>query len=390
MAKKFYAVRVGYTPGIYTTYDEANRQVEGFSSAEWKGFNVRQKAEEYMGEVGEVTAGSTGHVTSSSDQLVFGNGSNTPTSEPTPSHPLPSFGGLSLDQALAPAEHFLKMKNQVIFRRQQLKRLKSPREIKEGHKNLARAKIQLLALEKERIDEAGEHGAEYFVWLDMMFDNFQAAYLTSQFDYEGIVPVNDISEAQYHALNGGYPRVHGMYEEDLKTVSSSDGKKEIYKVYIDGACSHNGSESAEAGIGVYFGNHNWKNVFEPLFTPDGSPPTNQLAELTALKRAYQIISEQRRICNYVIYTDSAYVIDCVTKWCLDWETNGWKNSSGDSVVNADLIKEILKLKKALGHRVELKKVEGHSGDRGNDEADELARKGIYRGRFLTGEDEEEE
>ncbi|MCI8591812.1 MAG: reverse transcriptase-like protein [Lachnospiraceae bacterium] len=49
MAKKFYAVRKGKTPGIYTSWDLCREQVRGFSGAEYKGFPTMEEAEAYMG-----------------------------------------------------------------------------------------------------------------------------------------------------------------------------------------------------------------------------------------------------------------------------------------------------------------------------------------------------
>lgn len=48
MAKKFYAVRAGKTPGIYTTWAECQNQVKGFSGAEFKGFATKEEAEWYL------------------------------------------------------------------------------------------------------------------------------------------------------------------------------------------------------------------------------------------------------------------------------------------------------------------------------------------------------
>ncbi len=51
MAKKnFYAVKVGKTPGIYTTWEEAKAQVSGFPGAVYKGFVTADEAKAYMGE----------------------------------------------------------------------------------------------------------------------------------------------------------------------------------------------------------------------------------------------------------------------------------------------------------------------------------------------------
>lgn len=48
MAKKFYAVKAGYTPGVYTTWDECKKQVDGFPSASYKGFSSQREAEDFL------------------------------------------------------------------------------------------------------------------------------------------------------------------------------------------------------------------------------------------------------------------------------------------------------------------------------------------------------
>lgn len=46
--KKFYAVRQGRVPGIYTTWSEAEAQVKGFSNAVYKGFKTLDEANEFL------------------------------------------------------------------------------------------------------------------------------------------------------------------------------------------------------------------------------------------------------------------------------------------------------------------------------------------------------
>jgi ribonuclease HI len=48
---KFYAVRIGREPGIYTTWEQAKKQVMGFSGAKYKSFKTRKEAENFMGNV---------------------------------------------------------------------------------------------------------------------------------------------------------------------------------------------------------------------------------------------------------------------------------------------------------------------------------------------------
>lgn len=44
----YYAVRKGKTPGIYTDWPEAQKQISGFSGAQYKKFNTRAEAEIFM------------------------------------------------------------------------------------------------------------------------------------------------------------------------------------------------------------------------------------------------------------------------------------------------------------------------------------------------------
>ncbi len=49
MANKFYAVKVGKTPGIYNTWEECKANVDGFPGALYKSFKTLQEANEYLG-----------------------------------------------------------------------------------------------------------------------------------------------------------------------------------------------------------------------------------------------------------------------------------------------------------------------------------------------------
>lgn len=47
MPNKYYAVRTGRNPGIYDTWDECKKQVDGFSGAEYKSFKSEDEAKLY-------------------------------------------------------------------------------------------------------------------------------------------------------------------------------------------------------------------------------------------------------------------------------------------------------------------------------------------------------
>jgi hypothetical protein len=45
---KFYGVVRGHIPGIYTTWDEAKTQIDGYPGAIYKSFKTKSEADEYM------------------------------------------------------------------------------------------------------------------------------------------------------------------------------------------------------------------------------------------------------------------------------------------------------------------------------------------------------
>lgn len=65
-----------------------------------------------------------------------------------------------------------------------------------------------------------------------------------------------------------------------------------------------------------------------------------------------------------------YCINCMTKWLASWKKRGWKTQGKKDVKNKEIIQ---RLERACNkHLVKWKHVKGHSGDKYNDLADELA------------------
>ncbi|TKA48301.1 hypothetical protein B0A55_13642, partial [Friedmanniomyces simplex] len=107
------------------------------------------------------------------------------------------------------------------------------------------------------------------------------------------------------------------------------------RIYTDGSSLSNGRAAAMAGVGVYFGPGDTRNVSEGL---QGTKQTNQRAELTAVLRALEVCPKDRRV---VILTDSRYAINCCTEWFQKWRANGWVNTAGKAVENRDLIQKLV-------------------------------------------------
>ena len=55
--KKFYVVWAGHKPGVYTSWDEANAQIAGFSGAKYKSFSSVADAEQAYKEPADMHYG---------------------------------------------------------------------------------------------------------------------------------------------------------------------------------------------------------------------------------------------------------------------------------------------------------------------------------------------
>jgi ribonuclease HI len=148
------------------------------------------------------------------------------------------------------------------------------------------------------------------------------------------------------------------------------------RVFTDGACSSNGRPGAKAGYAVWFPEH--KSISTSHRVPADQPQTNQRAEMSAIHRATLVLEENGfHDEDVVIYTDSDYSINCLTKWITGWVARGWKTSVGGDVLHRDLIEDTSKrLAKFKSYR--FVHVRSHTGaeddlSRNNDIVDRMAR-----------------
>ncbi|XP_056150237.1 ribonuclease H1 isoform X1 [Lampris incognitus] len=142
-------------------------------------------------------------------------------------------------------------------------------------------------------------------------------------------------------------------------------------VYTDGCCSKNGCQGARAGIGVYWGQNHPMNVAERL----QGRQTNQRAEIQAACRALEQ-AKKMNVKKLLLYTDSKFTINGVTKWVKTWKTNGWRLTSGGPVINQEDFVKLDELNAEL--EVVWMHIPGHAGYTGNEAADWLSRQGAAK------------
>ncbi|PIL28001.1 hypothetical protein GSI_09852 [Ganoderma sinense ZZ0214-1] len=128
-------------------------------------------------------------------------------------------------------------------------------------------------------------------------------------------------------------------------------------VYSDGACKGNGKPGSVAGIGVWWGPDDMRNIAERC--PGGQ--TNNRAELTAIVRVLETTPHTKR--PLLIKTDSKYSISCFRDWMPKWLKSG----------------ALAKGKRHDPRAVHLQYVKGHAGEEGNEGADYLANLGATMG-----------
>ena len=178
-----------------------------------------------------------------------------------------------------------------------------------------------------------------------------------------------------------------LLENDTKLSKEQESTKERQStkynsntVYIDGSCIRNGTTSAMAGIGLFWGDgHPWNSSI--ALTAD-STPTNNKAELMAAIRAIHQAGENN-LSELLIHSDSKYVVNGVTEWVQKWQENGWKTSNGDHVKNKEEWLELINAIKSYDINIRWQHVPAHSGIAGNEEADKLAMRAAKTGNQPT-------
>tara|TARA_B110000444_G_scaffold28027_1_gene23052 strand:+ start:212 stop:640 length:429 start_codon:yes stop_codon:yes gene_type:complete len=134
-----------------------------------------------------------------------------------------------------------------------------------------------------------------------------------------------------------------------------------YIIYTDGACSGN---PGPGGWGAVIFDERKKQINISGKIKD---TTNNRMELMAPIMALKKIKSMSEV---VVFTDSTYVKNGITEWIKKWKKNDWNNSNKKPVKNKDLWIKLNDL--CESNKVIWKWVKGHSGNKYNNLADELA------------------
>ncbi|KAF2084721.1 ribonuclease H-like protein [Saccharata proteae CBS 121410] len=345
MEPKFYAVKTGHKPGVYSSWPDCQAQVKGFKGATFQSFPSQAEAE------------------------AFVNGSAEKARSSTPA----KFYGVQHGRVPGVYTDWPSAQTQITgWTRPKYKAFATRAEaetfVKEGNgKNAGEAVANV----------AGDAEAA------------AANKAAAKKKQKTIAPVEEVDEGPYEPGTGPLPedaedgfdpriwlnpetgKVEMKSEEQLnaKKKRPSSDTTGVLKIYTDGSSLGNGKLGAVAGVGVYFGPGDDRNISEPLV---GSRQTNQRAELTALQRALDVAPLHRSV---EIVSDSNYSINCVTIWFQTWRRNNWQTSAKKPVENKDLIEPLIariEERERVGVKTTFTWVKGHAKDGGNIAADTLA------------------
>ncbi|CAB4489918.1 unnamed protein product [Rhizophagus irregularis] len=197
---------------------------------------------------------------------------------------------------------------------------------------------------------------------------------------------NTLQEAEAFVKEGNNKKVFGnstretpiskyisSKQQNTSSSASNVSNEKSLKVWTDGSSINNGQHGAKAGIGVYWGKDDPRNISERL---PGPRQTNNRAEIMAVIRALETCPDNN--IPLEIRTDSQYVINAYKSWIPKWEKNNkWKASNNKDVENKELFQRLMKLVRARNAEVTIEYVQGHVGVQENEEADQLAKLGAF-------------
>ncbi|EON61779.1 hypothetical protein W97_00995 [Coniosporium apollinis CBS 100218] len=377
---KFYAVRVGHAPGIYHSWADCMAQIKGFKNASFKSFPSLTEAEAFIDDKTSLKAPKptlqkyyairNGRVPgvytdwpAAQRQIIGWKGpkhKSFPTTTEAIAFVKAGPGNQNLDIQVNPPEGLAV----------------AVAGIQDAASDPQEAEHRAAPAAKKQKKTATPAPAEPVI------ENGNGA--PEEPPEAGTGPLPPDAEDGFDRriiLNAETGKVEYKTAEQLnakKKMAKGDSQNSMLRIYTDGSSLGNGKNGAIAGVGVFFGPGDKRNVSEPL---PGSRQTNQRAELTAIARALDITPLTRPV---TIYSDSKYAIQCVTEWFVNWRRNGWINSSRKPVENKDLIEPLISKieeRRMCGAETKFEWCKGHVEDPGNVAADALAVKGARDARL---------
>lgn len=171
------------------------------------------------------------------------------------------------------------------------------------------------------------------------------------------------------------PNQLGLFPTDRPLLGNHRAPGEVpahpLTIFCDGACIPNPG----AGGWAFVAYRDGQEIAHDFGGIDSA--TNNIAEMTALLRAVEWISENAPAEPATVISDSRYVVDGCNVWRHSWRAKGWKRKGVDAkpenqvIANLDLWR-VIDAALTENPLISVAWCKGHAGIAGNVRADELA------------------
>lgn len=104
------------------------------------------------------------------------------------------------------------------------------------------------------------------------------------------------------------------------------------EIYFDGVCSNDLGGVGGWGALILEKTNNNKTETKIISGSCGFTTINQMKMLACINA----IESLKQLSNIIIYTDSKYIFNGITKWVGHWKKNNWLTINGDVVKNKNL------------------------------------------------------
>lgn len=140
-------------------------------------------------------------------------------------------------------------------------------------------------------------------------------------------------------------------------------------IYTDGSSLGN---PGPGGFGAVIWIEKENKIIEIGEASEGSTTNNRMEITAAIESILAVKNYEGQI---IIYTDSEYLLNGITKWIFGWIKKGWRTADKKPVLNQDLWERLhLAVQERENGKSKIKwiRVPGHMGHLGNERADTIA------------------
>jgi len=304
----YYAVAAGHKPGIYTTWEDCKRQVNGYKGAKYKKFSCMEEAQAFCSVAPAIhEANLFAH--KPWEAAYHDSIHNAPYHLPkdSPLNDAPSWAAPSSSRP-APSRSRAPHPNSRPYRPRSTILLNPEAVPFQPRSQLepAAAPIYYNSDDDQSSDDV---------------ESCDEGFSPGRVDGRAPSPLRSPS-GKRKLSDDVIADIGALVKQDEDVMRKRRRVSEMRVVYTDGSCLGNGKTKGRAGAGVWWGEGDSNNLSERLY----GVQTNNRAELWAAIRALQQSTEWG-LPEVEVRTDSKYTIQGITSWIVKWKRNGWRTGS---------------------------------------------------------------